>query len=220
MSAPPPNTRAPVAYAIKRAIDVACASAALVAGGPLLLAIGAAIRLESKGGALFRQTRVGQRGRPFTMKKFRTMLSHAPMEFNADGSTRVTADDHRVTTVGRWLRGGLDELPQLLNVLRGEMSLVGPRPDLEMHAQLYSSEERRKLALRPGITSLAAVLGRNRVPWRVRLAIDLRYMDHWSLGLDAKILLQTLMLPLRWYPFTFDDLVGDLLSTASAARKP
>jgi lipopolysaccharide/colanic/teichoic acid biosynthesis glycosyltransferase len=193
----------------KRAIDVAIAAPALLAMAPALLAIGACIRADSPGAALYWQERVGRGGRSFRMAKFRTMVA-APIEFNQDGSTRVAAADPRVTRVGRRLRGGLDELPQLWNVLRGDMSLVGPRPDLPVHAAMYTASERRKLAVRPGMTSLAAVVGRNQIPWKTRIAIDLGYVERWSLALDAKIIAQTLLLPFGVRAFSFDDLLASI----------
>ena len=203
----PMKTRRPLHYALKRAMDLAASAAGLTVGAPVLLGIAAAIRAGSPGGALFRQERVGRRGRVFGLLKFRTMKVGVPVEFNPDGSTRVGAADDRLTLVGRYLRGALDELPQLLNVLGGEMSLVGPRPDMPVHAQQYTDREWDKLAVRPGITSLAAVLGRNEVYWKHRIAIDLQYIDKWSLWLDAKILVQTLCLPLGVRPFDFSDVV-------------
>jgi lipopolysaccharide/colanic/teichoic acid biosynthesis glycosyltransferase len=175
-----------------------------------LAIVGAAIRIDSPGGALFRQERVGRDGRTFEMIKFRTMQSGAAIQYNPDGSTRVTAADSRVTRIGRYLRGGIDELPQLFNVLRGDMSLVGPRPDLPIHAETYSDAEREKLVVRPGMTSLAAVLGRNDIVWRTRMAIDLRYIQNWSLGVDLRIIAQTLLLPSGWKPFRFRELLGDV----------
>lgn len=203
---------------VKRAIDLAASTIGLAALSPALLAVGAAIRLDSPGPALFRQDRVGKDGRVFRLVKFRTMQSGAPVEFRADGSTRVSEEDARVTRVGKWLRGGIDELPQLINVLRGEMSLVGPRPDMPVHAAAYSDAERGKLAVKPGMTSLAAVLGRNQLFWRTRIAIDLRYIEHWSLGLDLAIVAQTIALPLRRQLFRFDKLVEgiDMLKSGDA----
>lgn len=204
--------------AIKRAIDVAASGVGLAALAPGLLLIGAAIRLDSPGPALFRQERVGRDGRVFRLVKFRTMRTGAPVEFRADGSTRVSQDDARLTPIGRVLRGGLDELPQLINVLRGEMSLVGPRPDMPVHAATYSEAERGKLRVRPGMTSLAAVLGRNQLFWRTRIAIDLRYIEHWSVGLDLAIIAQTLALPLGRQLFRFDHMVEgiDMLKQGDA----
>jgi undecaprenyl phosphate N,N'-diacetylbacillosamine 1-phosphate transferase len=196
-------------YLIKRALDYAVAGVILGGTAPLMGAIAAAIRLDSRGPALFVQDRVGRDGRPYRMYKFRTMRTGAPLVLNPDGSTRADSSDQRITRVGRLLRGGLDELPQLLNVLRGEMSLVGPRPELTSQAHLYSEAERDKLAVLPGITSLAAVLGRNEIPWKERIGIDLRYIRRWRLGLDLKIMLQTVLLPLGVHPFTFEDVLND-----------
>ena len=195
---------------VKRLFDLLAAGSALAAGAPALIAIGAAIRAESPGAALFIQERVGRQGRRFRIYKFRTMTSDAEVQFSSDGSTKVNANDTRVTQMGRLLRGGIDELPQLLNVLRGEMSLVGPRPDLPVHEKMLTPSERKKLAMLPGMTSLAAVLGRNGLPWKTRVAIDCVYVDNWSLGLDAKIVISTLCLPLRWQPFDFSDLIAGI----------
>jgi lipopolysaccharide/colanic/teichoic acid biosynthesis glycosyltransferase len=153
------------------------------------------------------------------MVKFRTLRADAPIQFNPDGSTRIAEDDPRVTRVGRLLRGALDELPQLWNVLRGDMSLVGPRPELPVHAATYTDAERGKLRVRPGITSLPSVLGRDEIPWRTRVAIDLRYLERWSLALDLKIAIQTVLLALGARPFRFPEAVEGLdLRRASGAR--
>jgi len=193
----------------KRAADYSAAAGALVLAAPALLAIAAAIRLDTPGAPVYAQTRVGYRGRTFTLLKFRTMVTGAPLQFNADGSTRVDAVDARVTRVGKHLRGALDELPQLANILRGELSLVGPRPDLPVHSEQYTPAEWTKLNVPPGITSLAAVLGRNEIPWKQRIAIDLKYIEHWSLWLDARILVQTFCLPMGLRPFSFSDVLDD-----------
>jgi lipopolysaccharide/colanic/teichoic acid biosynthesis glycosyltransferase len=195
-----------VEHDLKRALDVALAAGGLVVLSPLMLGIAAAIRLDSPGGALFVQERLGRHGRTFKLLKFRTMRA-APIRYNPDGSTRIDAADDRITRVGRYLRGALDELPQLVNVVRGEMSLVGPRPDLPQHRALYAPGEERKLAARPGITSLPVVLGRNDVPWKERIAIDIKYIERWSLLLDLKILIQTIAMPLGKRPFDFDDVL-------------
>jgi lipopolysaccharide/colanic/teichoic acid biosynthesis glycosyltransferase len=213
--------RRPVERAVKRVIDVVVAAAGLTLGAPLLAVIAAAVAIESPGGALFLQERVGRHGRLYRIVKFRTLRAGAPMRFEPGGATLVAADDDRVTRVGRCLRGALDELPQLWNVLRGDMSLVGPRPDLPVHAAAYTDAERRKLDVRPGMTSLVAILGRDLIPWRTRIAIDLRYVDRWSLALDLKIAVQTLLLPLGARPFRFADTVEGLeIRNASAARTP
>jgi lipopolysaccharide/colanic/teichoic acid biosynthesis glycosyltransferase len=209
-----------VQTALKRILDVTLAAAGLAATAPLQAVIAAAIRLDSDGPSLFRQPRIGRHGRPFTMLKFRTMAKAAPVEFNADGSTRVVAGDARVTRVGRILRGGLDELPQLMNVLRGDMSLVGPRPDFGDPNALYSPSERRKLEVRPGMTSLAAVLGRNELPWRQRVAIDLCYLEQWSLLLDLKIVVATLCLPIGVHPFELHRVVEGRVDLGAPASAP
>jgi len=206
--------------ALKRGLDVALAGAGLAALTPALATIAVAIRLDSPGDALFVQERVGRHGRIFRLLKFRTMTAGAPVQFNADGSTRVAASDARVTRVGKHLRGALDELPQLVNVLLGDMSLVGPRPDLPIHAEQYTERERDKLHVRPGITSLAAVLGRNELYWKRRIAIDLEYIDHWSLALDAKVLFATFALPFGVEPFGLAALVPDDPSERAATAEP
>lgn len=191
----------------KRAFDVALAASGLALGAPAMLVIAAAIELDSDGGVLFVQERLGRHGRPFRLLKFRTMHP-APIRYNADGSTKVEPGDQRVTRVGRYLRGAIDELPQLVNILRGEMSFVGPRPDMVHHRAMYVGDEERKLEAVPGITSLPVVLGRNDIPWKQRIAIDIRYIDHWSLALDLKIVAQTLLLPLGLRPFDFSNVLG------------
>jgi lipopolysaccharide/colanic/teichoic acid biosynthesis glycosyltransferase len=208
-----------IELAIKRGVDLAVTTVGLTLGAPLQLGIAAAIRLDSPGPALFAQERVGQDGKRFHVYKFRTMAKNAEPVRNADGSMRVAERDARVTRVGRWLRGGLDELPQLLNVARGDMSVVGPRPDMVEHEKLYTETERGKLAVRPGITSLAAVLGRNEIPWKQRIAIDLRYIEHWSVKLDLQIIAATLCLPLGVRPFSFREVLGDLADEPLARRE-
>lgn len=202
-------------YLIKRALDYSLASAGLAIAGPAMLAIAAAIRLDSPGGALFTQERLGRNGKPFKLLKFRTMHP-APIHYNPDGSTKVEAGDARVTRVGRHLRGALDELPQLLNVLRGEMSLIGPRPDLVTQRALYTPEEERKLEVLPGITGLAVVIGRTELPWKTRIAIDTWYIDHWSFGLDLKIIARTLLLPLGVRVFDLRDALSDVAEVNAA----
>jgi lipopolysaccharide/colanic/teichoic acid biosynthesis glycosyltransferase len=194
--------------ALKRAVDVVGAGAGLVVLAPAMTALGLLIRVDSPGPAIFKQERVGRDGKVFRLYKFRTMTTGAPIRFNPDGSTAVDATDARVTRVGRHLRGALDELPQLVNVLVGDMSLVGPRPDMPTHAEMYTDRERTKLDVRPGITSLAAVLGRNEIQWKRRIAIDLDYLDHWSLTLDARVLLATVALAFGARPFDFSDVTN------------
>jgi lipopolysaccharide/colanic/teichoic acid biosynthesis glycosyltransferase len=194
-------------YAIKRALDYGLAAGGLLACAPAMAVIAAAIALDSPGGVLYAQDRLGRGGRPFRLLKFRTMRD-APIRYHPDGSTRIDPGDDRVTRIGRWLRGGADELPQLVNVLRGEMSLVGPRPDMASQRALYTGEDERKLAALPGLTSLAVILGRNDIPWKQRVAMDVRYIERWSLWLDLRILAMTLAMPLGVRVFDFSDVLG------------
>jgi len=179
-----------LAIRLKRLLDVIGASMALVPLAAPLLVVALAIRLDSKGPAFFRQERVGRDGSTFRMWKLRTMTEVRATPTEPD---RLRQDDARITRVGRALRAAsFDELPQLVNVLRGEMSLVGPRPALVYQVAAYDGEQRRRLEMRPGLTSLAVVKGRNALPWEERIRLDVWYVDHWSLGLDARILFRTL----------------------------
>lgn len=189
----------PLAYRAKLALEWLAALLALIVLSPLLALLALAVALDSPGPVLFQQPRLGRGGRVFTMYKFRT-LRWAPREaprLAADGSTMVEANDDRLTRTGRWLRGGLDELPQLWNVLRGEMTLIGPRPDEPFHAPLYTAEERRKLLVPPGITGLPQIAGRADIPWKERIRMDLEYIDHYSPARDVWIAARTLLLVLR-----------------------
>lgn len=175
----------------KRAVDVTVAFIGLILLSPLLVLTAILIKLDSPGPVLYPSVRMGRHGRPFLMRKFRTMAQGSPALHNPDGSMRVDRNDPRVTRVGRVLRLGFDELPQLLNVLKGDMSLIGPRPDPPEALQHYGEEDRRRLLVRPGMTGLAQVAGRTDIPWRERLAYDLQYVEHLSLGLDARIAFYT-----------------------------
>lgn len=179
--------------AAKRAVDMAGSSIALVLLSPLMVLIAFAIRLDLSGSVLFRQQRLARGGVAFTLFKFRTMIVDAPDIRNDDGSTFNSPADTRVTRVGRILRRtSLDELPQLFNVLIGEMSLVGPRPDQVDQARFYSDAEWSRSVVKPGITGLAQISGRNALPWAERTQIDLEYVGHQSLLMDLRILWQTI----------------------------
>jgi lipopolysaccharide/colanic/teichoic acid biosynthesis glycosyltransferase len=176
----------------KRGLDIAVATIAMVVFAPLLLLIALAIRLDSRGRVLFRQQRLGCGGVPFTLYKFRTMIENAPDFRNADGSAFNSPCDRRVTRLGRLLRSSsLDELPQLFNILSGAMSLVGPRPDQVDQSRFYSGDEWRRSLVKPGITGLAQVSGRNAILWASRKQLDLEYVARQSVLLDLKILLRT-----------------------------
>jgi lipopolysaccharide/colanic/teichoic acid biosynthesis glycosyltransferase len=193
-------------YAVKRALDYGLAAGGLIGLAPAMAAIAVAIKLDSPGGVFYVQDRLGRGGRTFRLLKFRTMRD-APIRYHPDGSTRIDPGDDRVTRVGRYLRGAADELPQLINILRGEMSIVGPRPDMASQRALYTADDERKLAALPGLTSLAVVHGRNDLPWKQRVAIDARYIERWSLWLDLRILAQTLAMPLGVRVFGFSDVL-------------
>ena len=178
------------------------AALALVLAAPLLLLLMAAIRLESPGPAVFRQTRVGQDGRTFTIYKLRTMvdepLPEAALTNDFDGVLFKMRQDPRVTPLGRWLRKfSLDELPQLVNVVRGQMRLVGPRPALPEEVAEYTEDERRRLAVPPGITGLWQVSGRSDLTWEETVRLDLHYVDNWSTLGDLLILCRTVSAVLR-----------------------
>jgi lipopolysaccharide/colanic/teichoic acid biosynthesis glycosyltransferase len=172
--------------ALKRAFDVVGASAALVVLSPVLAVVALLVRVRMGSPVLFRQTRPGRGGRPFVMTKFRTMTDRR----GADGE--LLPDAERLTALGRWLRRtSVDELPELLNVVRGDMSLVGPRPLLMEYLPLYTREQARRHEVRPGITGWAQVNGRNAVTWEEKFALDVWYVDHRSFRLDLEILGKT-----------------------------
>jgi lipopolysaccharide/colanic/teichoic acid biosynthesis glycosyltransferase len=180
-----------------RLLDLLLAAVALTLLCVLLPLLALAIKLDSRGSVFFRQARLGRLGRPFEVTKFRTMVANAPGLFNPDGSRIVGKGDPRVTRMGRFLRLGLDELPQVFNVLRGQMSFIGPRPD-DLHAvNHYQGVEWLKLADRPGLTGLAQVSGRNDLAWRDRIRYDVYYHYNRSLSLDLAIVWRTVALLLK-----------------------
>ncbi len=195
-STTPPEDAAMV---LKRMIDVAFSSLFLLGFSWLYAGIALAIRLTSPGPILFRQTRVGMNGRKFTFYKFRSMVIDADAQKaklqhlnEMDGPVFKIRNDPRVTSVGRFLRKfSLDEFPQMWNVLRGDMSLVGPRPPVPAEVEKYESWARRRLSVRPGLTCLWQVSGRNTVNFQQWMELDLQYIDNWTLGLDLKILVKT-----------------------------
>lgn len=193
---------------IKRAADMLISGSAVILLSPVLLALYALIRLESKGPAIFSQERIGMDGRVFKARKFRTMQTGIDDESHRDVMARAiqgedgpsaepglfgkVPNDERVTRVGRRLRQfSLDELPQLYNVLKGEMSIVGPRPPIEYEVEHYSAWQRKRLDVKPGLTGLWQVSGRNLLPFEKMVELDIYYIEHWSLWLDLKIILRT-----------------------------
>jgi lipopolysaccharide/colanic/teichoic acid biosynthesis glycosyltransferase len=174
---------------IRRAIDILVGGLALILAAPVTALAMLAIRLESRGHPIYRQQRVGRDGQPFDLLKLRTMV---------DGAERIGAglaineNDPRVTRVGALLRRtSLDELPNLINVVCGDMSLIGPRPTIPVQVARYTERQRGRLRVRPGITGWAQVNGRASLPWSERIELDLYYIEHRSLGLDARILWRT-----------------------------
>ena len=174
---------------IRRAVDLTVAAGVLLLASPLLAVAIVAIRLESRGGAIYRQRRVGLHGHEFDVLKLRTMVAGAEQ---IGAGLLVEEGDARITRVGALLRRtSLDELPNLWNVLRGEMSLIGPRPTVPSQVAHYNERQRGRLAIRPGITGWAQVNGRTSLPWSERIELDLYYIAHRSLALDARILART-----------------------------
>jgi lipopolysaccharide/colanic/teichoic acid biosynthesis glycosyltransferase len=177
-----------------RALDLTLAFIGSVLSAPLIALIALAIRVESPGHPIYTQTRAGKDGEPFSIYKLRTMVRGA--EFTGAGLAIQEGDD-RITRIGSFLRRySLDELPNLWNVLRGEMSIVGPRPTIPVQVQQYTERQRGRLAVKPGITGWAQVNGRSALPWSERIELDLYYVEHRSLGLDLKILARTARLVL------------------------
>jgi exopolysaccharide biosynthesis polyprenyl glycosylphosphotransferase len=190
---------------VKEAWERTAALLALLVLSPILLAVALAIRLDSRGPAMFRQTRVGRSGRSFTMLKFRTMQDNAEASVlqlgdrnEADGVLFKIRQDPRITRFGRLLRRySIDELPQLVNVVLGQMALVGPRPPLPTETALYEPDVHRRFAVKPGVTGLWQVSGRSDLAWEEAVRLDLRYVDNWSLTLDLQIVARTVRAVLR-----------------------
>jgi lipopolysaccharide/colanic/teichoic acid biosynthesis glycosyltransferase len=197
-------------------LDVIVAGTLLIVLAPLLAVIALLVRLRLGAPALFRQQRPGRDDQPFTLCKFRTMTDAR------DGAGRLQPDAARLTPFGRFLRrASLDELPELINVLRGEMSLVGPRPLLMQYLDRYTPAQRRRHAVRPGLTGWAQVHGRNTLSWEERFALDVWYVDHLSLGLDLRILGLTLGKVLRGEGISLEGhaTMPEFLGTGSSPAK-
>lgn len=170
--------------------DVTVSLVGLLLLSPLFVLIGLAVRFDSRGPVFFKLRVAGRKGRPFDQWKFRTMVKDARQKGHP---YETTVNDPRITRAGRFLRRwSLDELPQLWNILRGDMSLVGPRPTFVEVTERYSSREARRLVMRPGVTGWAQIHGRNALPWPKRVELDLEYVERYSLGMDFKILLYTI----------------------------
>jgi lipopolysaccharide/colanic/teichoic acid biosynthesis glycosyltransferase len=188
----PPDPRPAITRTIKRTFDLVGAAVALVVSAPILALACLAIRAETRGSPIYRQRRVGKDGAPFDLLKLRTMVSGAE---RMGAGLAVDEGDPRITRVGSFVRRlSLDELPNLVNVLRGEMSLVGPRPTVQVQVSQYTERQLGRLSIEPGITGWAQVKGRAALPWHERIELDLWYIEHWSLRLDARIIAETVRL--------------------------
>ncbi len=193
-----PPVLSPVSRTMKRGLDVGASAVLLTLTAPLMAVVALAVRVDSEGSVLYRQTRVGKHGKRFQLFKFRTMIPEADrldddlMHRSVDPDWLVMERDPRVTRVGRFLRkSSLDELPQLWNVLKGEMSMVGPRPLSERDDRNVKGWKRHRLDLVPGVTGYWQVLGRNNIPFREMLEADYAYIANWSMWHDLKLLART-----------------------------
>ena len=179
---------------IRRSIDIVLGMLTLIVAAPVIAMAMVAIRLESRGHPIYRQRRVGKDGREFDLLKLRTMVDGAE---HVGAGLAINENDPRVTRVGAILRRtSLDELPNLLNVVRGDLSFIGPRPTIPVQVAQYTERQRGRLAIRPGITGWAQVNGRSSLPWSERIELDLYYIEHRSLALDARILWRTVAIVL------------------------
>ena len=182
----------------KRILDIILAMIALPFWLLILLIIGPVIYIQDKGPIFYNAPRLGKNGRVFRMFKFRSMQRNAPDIRNEDGSTFNAENDCRLTRIGRFIRKtSLDETPQLLNVLKGDMSIIGPRPDLPEHKALYEGNESRKLEIRPGVTGYSQAYFRNTIPWKERIKYDIYYIDHLTLWMDIKVFCKTVISVLK-----------------------
>ena len=200
---------------LKRLLDFTVSLAGLICLLPLFILVAVVIKLDDRGPVFFRQERVGLEGRPFLIFKFRTMIVNAE---KVGAGVFVEKNDARITRVGKFLRHtSLDELPQLINIFRGDMSLVGPRPTLSYQVDKYDDRQRRRLEAKPGVTGWAQVNGRSALPWPERIELDLWYIDNWSLYLDLKILVKTFRVVAErgnlYKTAVYDPISGEMKST-------
>lgn len=183
---------------IKRIFDLVLAIIALPFWLIILVVVGPIIYFQDKGSIFYNAPRLGKEGKIFKMYKFRSMKMNAPDLRNEDGSTFNAGDDSRLTKIGKFIRKtSLDETPQLLNIIKGDMSIIGPRPDLPEHMELYVGNELRKLEIRPGVTGYNQAYYRNRIPWKERIKNDIYYIDHLTLWMDIKVFFKTIVLVIK-----------------------
>ncbi len=201
---------------IKRFFDIVISLIMLIGMSPIFLGIAIAIKLDDGGPIFYRQERVGRDGGLFYIYKFRTMVVDAE---KIGSGFIITEDDPRITRTGRILRyTSLDELPQLINILKGEMSFVGPRPTLRYQVEKYNDRQRQRLSVKPGVTGWAQVNGRNVISWPERIEFDLWYVDNWSLFLDVKIFLKTFVVILKKQDLYRQDGSTDPISRIDAGN--
>jgi len=176
----------------KRIFDLVMAFIALPFWLIILIIVGPMIYFQDKGSIFYNASRLGKDGKIFKMYKFRSMKMNAPDLRNEDGSTFNAEDDPRLTKIGKFIRKtSLDETPQLLNIIKGDMSIIGPRPDLPEHRELYEGNEVRKLEIRPGVTGYNQAYFRNTIPWKERIKNDIYYIDHLTMWMDIKVFFKT-----------------------------
>ena len=176
----------------KRIFDLVLAIIALPFWLIILVVVGPMIYFQDKGSIFYNAPRLGKDGKRFRMYKFRSMKMNAPDLRNEDGSTFNAEDDPRLTKIGKFIRKtSLDETPQLLNIIKGDMSIIGPRPDLPEHMELYEGNEARKLEIRPGVTGYNQAYFRNTIPWKERIKNDIYYIDHLTMWMDIKVFFKT-----------------------------
>jgi Sugar transferases involved in lipopolysaccharide synthesis len=182
----------------KRIFDLVLAIIALPFWLIILIIVGPIIYIQDKGSIFYNAPRLGKDGKIFKMYKFRSMKINAPDLRNEDGSTFNSEDDPRLTKIGKFVRKtSLDETPQLLNIIKGDMSIIGPRPDLPEHKLLYNGNESRKLEIRPGVTGYNQAYYRNTIPWKERIKNDIYYIDHLTVWLDIKVFFKTVVSVLK-----------------------
>lgn len=192
---------------LKRTVDVLLSMLLLIILSPLLVIVAFAVKYSSRGEIIFRQKRAGRDGKDFTIYKFRTMVQDAP---KSELGSYCYQDDPRITGIGHILRKtSLDELPQFINILKGEMSFVGPRPDLPHHVEKYSPFQKKRLQMKPGITGWAQVNGRNQLSWEERIKLDVEFIESWSLLSDIRIILKTLAVVLSGRGSQLPKKIGD-----------
>jgi len=203
---------------IKELFDRTLSLLVLIILSPIFLIIVVLIKLDTSGPAFFIQMRVGKNGIPFKSIKFRTMIQRAT---ETGLGINIQQDDERITRVGEFLRTwSLDELPQIINVLKGDMSLVGPRPTLAYQVERYTEFQRKRLLAKPGITGWAQVNGRNAISWEERIKLDVWYVENWSLWLDFKIMLKTIKVVIKKEGLYGKDGINDDFLSAKQDNKP